>query len=134
LLQLVLDDVATGTYSLFEHRYLTRVERPHGLPIAIRQRRMHTGRLSSYRDVEYQGFKIVVELDGPLGHEWADDRWDDLDRDVDTVVAGDVTIRAGWRQVLQPCRLAEAIGRVLIARGWEGCVHACGPACALRAK
>jgi hypothetical protein len=31
----VLTDVATGAYSVLEHRYLTRVERPHGLPTGV---------------------------------------------------------------------------------------------------
>lgn len=128
-LQMVLDDVATGTYSVLEHRYLTRVERAHGLPTAHRQQHVRTGRCSGYRDVEYRGLKVVVELDGRLGHEWAEDRWDDLERDVDTLAAGVLTIRAGWRQVLQPCRLAWAVGRVLMASGWEGAVRPCGPQC-----
>lgn len=34
----LLTDVETGTYSVLEHRYLTRVERPHGLPTGRRQR------------------------------------------------------------------------------------------------
>src|SRR5680860_581358 len=33
----LLGDVATGALSLLEHRYLTRVERAHGLPRARRQ-------------------------------------------------------------------------------------------------
>lgn len=33
----VLEDVALGTCSLLEHGYLTRVERPHGLPRCLRQ-------------------------------------------------------------------------------------------------
>jgi hypothetical protein len=51
-----------------------------------------------YRDVEYLGTATVVELDGRLGHEWQQDRWHDLDRDVDAAVAGDLTIRLGWQQ------------------------------------
>src|SRR6185437_3607346 len=51
LLLEVLEDVATGAYSALEHRYLTRVERPHGLPTGKRQRRVRAGRSAAYRDV-----------------------------------------------------------------------------------
>lgn len=128
-LLVLLTDVATGSYSVLEHRYLTRVERPHGLPTGRRQRVSRAGRRPAYRDVEYQGLGVVVELDGRLGHEFQADRWDDLDRDIASAVEGDVTIRAGWRQVLQPCRLAAAVARLLIARGWVGSPRSCGPGC-----
>lgn len=128
-LLLVLEDVAAGAYSVLEHRYLTRVERPHGLPTAERQRRVTPGRAVGYRDVEYLGTATVVELDGRLGHQWQQDRWTDLDRDVDAAVAGDLTIRLGWRQVLDPCRTAGVVARLLKARGWTGEVRGCTPTC-----
>jgi hypothetical protein len=130
-LMALLEDVATGAYSVLEHRYLARVERPHGLPTGRRQRRVRHGRAPAYRDVDYRGFGVVVELDGRLGHEQQADRWDDLDRDIDSVVAGDVTVRVGWRQVLSPCRLAAVVGRLLAARGWSGALRACGPGCSV---
>jgi hypothetical protein len=129
-LLLVLEDVANGTYSVLEHRYLTRVERPHGLPTAKRQRRVKPGRSAGYRDVEYLGTATVVELDGRLGHQWQQDRWGDLDRDVDSAVGGDLTVRLGWRQVLDPCGTAVRVARVLAARGWTGTLRPCGPGCA----
>jgi hypothetical protein len=128
-LSLLLGDVATGTYSVLEHRYLSGVERPHGLPPARRQRRVMPGRAVGYRDVEYLGTGTVVELDGRLGHEWQLDRWADLDRDVDSAVAGDLTVRLGWQQVLEPCRTASRVARLIAARGWDGEVRACGPGC-----
>ncbi|HET7388501.1 MAG TPA: hypothetical protein VFJ19_17745 [Nocardioidaceae bacterium] len=109
LLLAVLDDVATGTYSLLEHRYLTRVERPHGLPTGKRQRRVRIGRTSAYRDVEYVRLRQVVELDGRLGHELQSDRWDDFDRDLASAEEGTATTRVGWRHVLDSCRLAAAV-------------------------
>jgi hypothetical protein len=132
LLLAVLEDVASGAYSLLEHRYLSRVERPHGLPTGKRQRRVHPGRAAAYRDVEYRGLSMIVELDGRLGHEWQADRWDDLDRDVDSAVAGLTTLRLGWRQVLDACRAARAVGAVLRAHGWTGQLHPCSPACPLQ--
>lgn len=126
----VLDDVAAGAYSVMEHRYLTRVERPHGLPTAKRQRRVKQGRAVGYRDVEYLATATVVELDGRLGHEWQRDRWEDLDRDIDSAVSGDLTVRLGWQQVLDPCRTAARVSALLKARGWPGELRPCGPGCA----
>jgi hypothetical protein len=133
LLLTILDDVASGAYSAMERRYLRQVERPHGLPTGSRQRRVKPGRAVTYRDVEYVDLRTVVELDGRLGHEEPADRWKDLDRDIDGLVSGDVTLRAGWSQVLHPCRLAAAVSAVLVARGWEGSPQACGPGCSVSA-
>lgn len=126
----VLEDVAAGAYSVLEHRYLTRVERPHGLPTAERQRRVRPGRAVGYRDVEYLATATIVELDGRLGHEWQRDRWDDLDRDLDSAVAGDFTVRLGWQQILDPCRTAAHVFALLTARGWSGELRPCGSGCA----
>jgi hypothetical protein len=125
----LLADVASGVFSVLEHRYLVQVERRHGLPRGLRQHRVKQSRGAAYRDVEYRGYGTVVELDGRLGHEFSADRWDDLDRDIDSALAGDTTVRVGWRQVLDPCRLAGLIARLLAARGWAGDLRACGPAC-----
>jgi hypothetical protein len=70
-----------------------------------------------------------IELDGRLGHEWTSERWDDLDRDIDSAVDGHLTVRIGWRQVLEPCRLAQRIARLLAAQGWAGTARSCGPGC-----
>lgn len=129
MLRVVLDDVASGTYSALERRHLTHVERPHGLPTASRQRRVRPGRTVHYRDVEYVGLGLVAELDGRLGHERAGHRWSDLDRDISALLLGDVTVRIGWGQVLEPCRLAVAVGRLLESRGWEGRLRRCGSGC-----
>lgn len=125
----VLDDVATGVYSALEHRYLTGVERPHGLPTARRQRLVRPGRTPAYRDVEYVGLRTVVELDGRLGHEESLDRWDDMSRDIDSAVSGDTTLRIGWRHVEDSCRTATAVARVLMARGWAGPLKPCSAQC-----
>jgi hypothetical protein len=125
----VLDDVATGAYSLLEHRYLTRVERPHGLPTAERQRRVSIGRSVAYRDVEYLGLTTLIELDGRLGHEEANDRWADLDRDLDSVGEGMTTMRLGWKQVEQPCQSAAAGAAMLLLKGWTEVPKPCLPGC-----
>lgn len=129
LLVTILSDVACGAYSVLERRYLLRVERPHGLPGGHRQRRVRPGRTVAYRDVEYVAVGVVVELDGRLGHEASTDRWADLDRDLDALVQGELTVRVGWGLILDPCRLAAAMARILLARGWRGRPHGCGPGC-----
>jgi hypothetical protein len=133
LLLSILEDVASGAYSVLERRYLLRVERPHGLPTGARQRRVKVGRRVHYRDVEYVDLDTTVELDGRLGHEAASDRWADLDRDIDVAVRGGLTLRISWRQVLSPCRLAAAVVRILVARGWTGLPRSCRPGCAVAA-
>jgi Transcriptional regulator, AbiEi antitoxin len=127
----VLSDVADGVQSVLEHRYLTLVERPHGLPRGTRQRRIQVGGQVRYRDVEYLGGLIVVELDGRLGHDGTAERWADLDRDVDSAMEGATTVRLGWRQVLDPCRIAAAVARLLWACGWQGRPRSCGPGCSM---
>lgn len=129
LLRRILDDVASGAYSVLEREYLLRVERPHGLPTGARQRHVRVGRSTTYRDVEYVGLATIVELDGRLGHELPLDRWDDLERDVDALAAGSITVRIGWSQALAPCRTAAAVAGILIARGWDGQPTACSPTC-----
>ena len=128
----VLEDLAVGANSALERRYLVDVERAHRLPVGRRQQRVANGRLSAYRDVYYEGLHTVVELDGRLGHDSTTDRWDDLDRDIAAAIAGDVTIRAGWRQTLNACRLAVAVGGILQSRGWTGSPMPCAAECPVR--
>lgn len=125
----VLCDVRDGTCSVLEHAYLDRVERAHGLPYARRQvLATSPGRL--YRDVEYHDHAVLVELDGRTFHEAPAQRDGDLDRDLDALVSGRVTLRLGWGQVVgRPCATAARVGAVLQARGWGSPVRRCGPGC-----
>ena len=131
LLLAIVDDVASGAFSVLERRFLRQVERAHGLPRGQRQRPDSSGPRATQRDVEYVEQALLVELDGRLGHEWAADRWDDLDRDLAAATTGRLTLRAGWGQVLQPCRLAKMLALVLAARGWSGSPRPCGPGCVI---
>ena len=88
LLTAVLGDVAAGTNSALERRYLRDVELAHGLPVGHRQVRVVAGERTAYRDVDYVDYGLLVELDGQLGHDGTYDRWDDLDRDVLSAVGG----------------------------------------------
>ncbi len=127
----VLADVEAGTRSVLEQRYLREVERAHGLPEGERQVREHTARGTVQRDIRYVAQRTLVELDGAFGHRDTVDRCADLQRDLDAALDDHVTLRPGWAQVLEPCRLAEVVGGVLRRRGWQGRMHACGPRCAL---
>jgi hypothetical protein len=129
LLLEILRDVDAGAYSVLERHYLLRVERPHGLPTGKRQRRVQQGKSPAFRDVDYVDVATVVELDGRLGHEEASDRWADLERDLLAMVADELTLRAGWGQVLDPCRLAAIVGGVLVARGWVSTLRGCSEGC-----
>ncbi|HWU21632.1 MAG TPA: type IV toxin-antitoxin system AbiEi family antitoxin domain-containing protein [Nocardioides sp.] len=133
-LESILTDVAEGTCSVLEHGYLTRVERPHGLPRGDRQvmARDSDGR-RTFRDVRYSGERPrwcqLVELDGRLFHESLAARRRDLNRDLDAAVAGEETVRLGFGQVFaDSCRTAYQISRLLQRRGWRGSGHAC-PSC-----
>jgi len=128
LLLTVLEDVRLGACSALEHAYLTRVERPHGLPTANRQVRA-SSRNPTYRDVVYDSHALVVELDGRLFHDNARARDRDLDRDLDGAVDGLTTIRIGWGQAVgRPCVTARKVGSVLNRLGWDGTITPC-PQC-----
>lgn len=131
----VLDDIGSGAQSVLEYGYLTRVERAHGLPPASRQVLRRTAGGKQYRDVEYEEFGFVVELDGRLGHDSFAAESRDADRDLDDQAAGRAVARLRWRQVFGiPCATAGRIGTVLQQRGWQGAPTPCGPACPLARK
>ncbi|MCW2867389.1 MAG: hypothetical protein JWR20_1577, partial [Marmoricola sp.] len=67
----VLTDVASGVHSVLERKYLHDVERAHGLPPAGRQVSSGAKGRCVRRDVEHADQRVVVELDGRLGHELA---------------------------------------------------------------
>lgn len=125
----VLADLAGGSCSVLELRYLRDVERAHGLPSADRQVRA-SARGSIYRDVLYACFGLVVELDGRWDHADAVARDRDMERDLLAVLDGLLTLRLGWGQVVRrPCATAALLGRVLQQRGWTGQLTRC-PSCA----
>jgi hypothetical protein len=116
---------------LLEFRYVNRVERPHGLPSAVRQYRVTRSGQRQYQDVTYQAYGVVVELDGRAAHP-VEFRWRDIRRDNASATEGQVTLRYGWPDVTQrPCLVATEVGAVLSRRGWDGRLRRCGPACLL---
>jgi hypothetical protein len=129
LLREVLGEVKQGVRSVLEHRYLRRVEQAHGLPRGQRQQPLVLAGKRGYPDVEYVGLGVLVQLDGRIGHADSLDKWADLERDLLGVIESILTLRVGWAQVLDPCRLAAIIGKILHQRGWSGDLHPCGPIC-----
>ena len=125
----VLADVEVGSRSVLERRYLREVERAHALPVGERQLRQETVDGTVHRDVCYPGQRTLVELDGAFGHRDAVDRWADLQRDIEAALADQLTLRPGWAQVLEPCRLAGVVAVVLRRRGWTGRPRACADHC-----
>ena len=129
LLLEILTDVGHGSESAAEVRYARDVERAHGLPRGRRQAPAGDGRR---RDVEYEEFGLVVEIDGRIGHQaWAS-RQRDGRRDRKAAVGGRITVRVFWIDLVPTaCELAVDVGAILQSRGWTGQVRACGPTCAV---
>ncbi|MFC7362141.1 hypothetical protein [Nocardioides astragali] len=125
----VLADVQAGTRSVLEQRYLRDVERAHGLPEGARQLRHDTSSGIVHRDIRYCAQRTLVELDGAFGHRDTVDRWADLQRDLDATLEDHLTLRPGWAQVMEPCRLAQVVTTVLRLRGWTGSPRACHEKC-----
>ncbi|MGH3352950.1 MAG: hypothetical protein ACRDPS_19975 [Nocardioides sp.] len=127
----IIDDLESGTHSVLEHGYLVKVERAHGLPSADRQVQRTTPSGSQFRDVAYEAYGLVVELDGALGHDTWRDQARDADRALDDLAAtGAVTARLRWHQVFDgPCRTALSLARILKARGWMGYPEPCSEPC-----
>lgn len=121
----VLSDIADGSNSALEHAYLTRVERPHGLPKPQRQHRP-SGQ-AVLRDLDYEQFGLVIELDGKQFHDDAVARDRDMERDLAAKVHDErETIRLGWGQVVpRACSTAASIGTLLRNRGWQGLRRQC---------
>ncbi|WP_425436998.1 type IV toxin-antitoxin system AbiEi family antitoxin domain-containing protein [Mycobacterium aquaticum] len=128
-LRAVLVDLADGTCSVLEHGYLVRVERPHGLPRAIRQKRSASSVGVCYRDAEYSE-RLVVELDGRVFHDSATRRDADFERDLDAAVDGRSTVRLSYGQVFdRPCQTAGKIALVLQRHGIIAPGRPCGASC-----
>jgi hypothetical protein len=129
-----LDMVRDGVRSSLEHRYVRDVERPHGLPRAVRQARVVRYGKPCYLDNLYEDCLVCVELDGLAAHP-PGERWRDFRRDNAGAVDGIITLRYGWSDVTgSPCEVAAQVAAVLRQRGWTGVPGRCGPACRTRAE
>lgn len=125
-MQGLLGDVAAGAESRLELSYLRDVERAHGLPQGIRQASRRN--LPYASDVGYDEWKLLVELDGRLGHE-GEGRFRDMWRDNQFLLEALLTLRYGWIDVVdRPCAVAAQVATILIRRGWTGVPTRC-PRC-----
>ncbi len=124
-----LDDIREGAHSLLELRYVSQVERPHGLPRAQRQVRIVRGERTEYKDALYAEFGVGVETDGIVAHP-LEARWRDRHRDNASLVEGIITLRYSWADVTQrPCQTAAEVASLLQQRGWRGTPRPCSPSC-----
>lgn len=112
----LLVPVQEGVRSYLELRFLTDVERPHGLPRGVRQ---GSGPDLPYqRDVEYEEFGLIVELDGRLGHE-GEGRFRDMHRDNQHALRDELTLRYGYFDVTaRACSVAFQVHVALSRRGF----------------
>jgi very-short-patch-repair endonuclease len=126
ILAAALADVASGSHSVAELRYLRDVERSHGLPASKRQFRRAVNGASRYDDVRYMRYATVVEIDGRAAHpEHA--RWRDMRRDNAAVLEGNPVLRYGVADLTgSPCRVAAQVVEALRAGGWRGKPRRCG--------
>ncbi len=124
-----LRDVGAGVHSLLEYRYLHAVERPHGLPVAVRQLRLEAGGRTRYLDNLYEPYHACVELDGRQAHP-EEQRWQDVQRSNAITEKGMTILRYGWSDIdRRPCHAAAQVAALLRKRGWLGQPRKCGPAC-----
>lgn len=126
----LLGEVADGIESPLEHRYHRDVERRHGLPRAVLQRRQKVGGLWIRADRVYEGLGVRIELDGEIAHPGG--RTDhDVWRDNAVIIAlAELTLRYRWRHVaVTPCATAVQVAAALRSRSWTGTIHPCAPGC-----
>lgn len=114
----LLPDLSRGIQSTLEQLFLVHVEIPHAFPETRRQKSLRKG---SFVDVLFEGFNMIVELDGRLGHDSPAGRFRDAHRDNLHSLAGYRTLRFGWLDVsLTPCLVASMVAEMLRQQGWEG--------------
>ena len=126
---LALGGADGGALSVLEYRYVNRVERPHGLPVARRQARVRQRSGNRYLDNLYQEYRVCVELDGTAAHP-ADEQWRDKRRDNANAVDGLVTLRFGLLDLGERrCETAAAVAMLLRRHGWTGSLRGCMRGC-----
>lgn len=117
----LLADVAEGATTPLEVSALREVFRPHGLPKPELQMRVGP----SLIDAVYRKYRLVIELDGQLGHV-EEGRFRDRRRDNRHAELDVATLRFGWDDVVaDPCAVARQVARVLHRQGWQGEMTPC---------
>jgi hypothetical protein len=125
----LLTEAGHGVRSPLELRWVRTVERPHGLPRStVNAAELEEGH-RRYRDVRYDEWNVICELDGREAHP-DDARFRDRIRDNGITVSGRRTLRYGWREVASdPCGTALQVAQVLRSQGWAGTLTRCSPSC-----
>ncbi len=133
LIESVCADSRDGLTSPLEIRYHRNVVVPHGLPHGRGQAPARSRDSSTaYRDILYEEYGVIVELDGRLGHEAESEVFRDQGRDNAATLTGAATLRFGWMAVGgQPCPVAAQVAALLHLRGWPSRPRRCGPGCAV---
>jgi hypothetical protein len=126
----MLDDLDTGANSVLERGFL-RLERAHGLPAGRRQVRETAGGVGVARDVLYDEWGLVVELDGKPFHDNARARDRDAGRDLAALVElRRTSVRLTYGLVFRDgCRTIANIGLLLHRLGRPELPSRC-PQCA----
>ncbi len=122
LIRETIDDIAGGSQALSELDFTRHVVRAFGLPQPSRQaaRRDAQGR-RRWTDVAWDGYKIVVEIDGAQHAEDPLQRWDDMARDIDLGLGGYQTLRfPAWLVRANPQLVARIIFQALRRAGYRG--------------
>lgn len=133
LIRDVLAEATIGVASPLELHYRRRVEAAHRLPVGARNLLEVEHGSTRFRDVRYDRWNLLVELDGREAHP-ADGAFRDMRRDNATALSGRATLRFGWRDVVgEACVAAAQVGLALQQRGWSGSIGRCGPDCAIPA-
>jgi len=130
-LSIALDDVNSGVHSPLERRYVSNVERGHGLPSARRQAQIVVAGRRRYLDNLYDEALLAIELDGRAAHP-PEQRWSDSHRDNALAGLGILTLRYNWHDVSgRPCAVAGEVGALLTMRGTVVRLRQCGPGCSV---
>jgi hypothetical protein len=75
--------------------------------------------------IGYDGYRVLVELDGRTGHEGVE-RFRDMNRGNQFALIEWITLRYGWFDVVhRPCLVAFYIAAALVVRGWSGLPTRC---------
>jgi very-short-patch-repair endonuclease len=78
--------------------------------------------------VLYEGYGLIVELDGRAAHP-GDTRWNDIQRDNAALASGLVTLRYGWDDLrMRPCVVADQVYHAL-SRSGPVAARPCSAAC-----
>jgi len=94
----LLEDVTDGVASALELQWRRKVELAHGLPRGARNQAEQLPGRRIYRDLRYDPFAVVAELDGRAAHPEIG-AFRDRQRDNAAARQLDLALRYGWREV-----------------------------------